>query len=87
MANLTKTQLRAKLQKLYDLIEEAKSDLDDLQNDAESERDDIEPYDGMDDLTEQQMERYEWFDSAVDQIGYAVDNMQDALDNLSEVID
>lgn len=83
---MTKTQLKAKLQKLYDLIEEVKPDLEDLQGDAECERDDIEPYEGKDDLTPAQEERQEWFDSAIDQIGNAIDNLQDALDNLDEVL-
>ena len=75
MANLTKTQLKAKLGKLHDLIEEAKNALEDLQDDVACERDGIVPYEDKDELTESQEERYEFFDGAVDQIGYAVDNL------------
>ena len=64
MANLTKTQVKSKVQKLYDKIMDIEAKLEDLQSDVEFERDEIEPYENKDDLTEQQEERQEWLDNA-----------------------
>ena len=85
MANLTKTQVIKEIERVYELIDNLKSDLESFQSDVEFERDDIEPYEGKDDLTPAQEERQEWFDNACDSLGYAVDNLEEALSNLDAI--
>lgn len=85
MANLTRTQLRKRIRELIEQAENLKSDLEEIQSEAEDERDSIEPYDGKDELTEQQEERQGWFECACDQIDYALDNIDEFINNLEEI--
>ena len=80
MANLTKTQIKAKVKNLIEQISTIRMELEELQSDVEMERDDIEPYEGKDDLTEAQEERQEWLDNAASQIEEMVMNLQEAED-------
>lgn len=52
----------------------------DLLADVEETRDNIEPYDDKDDLTDQQQERYDWLDDCATAL-------QDSLDTLSDYED
>lgn len=52
----------------------------DLLADVEETRDNIEPYEDKDDLTDQQQERYDWLDDCVTAL-------QDSLDTLSDYED
>lgn len=49
----------------------------DLLADVEETRDNIEPYEDKDDLTDQQQERYDWLDDCATAL-------QDSLDTLSD---
>lgn len=80
MANLTKTQIKAKVKNLVEQISTIRMELEELQSDVEMERDDIEPYEGKDDLTEAQEERQEWLDNAASQIEEMVMNLQEVED-------
>jgi len=56
MANLTKNQIKARLKKIVEILEDAKMLLDELQSDTQEEADNIEPYGDKWELTEQQEE-------------------------------
>ena len=85
MANLTKVQIRNRVAKLYEQIDDLKCELEGLQGDVECERDDIEPYEGRDELTQSQEERSEWLDGSANSISSAVDRLGEALESLDEV--
>ena len=85
MANITKTQIKSKLNDLFERISTIRMELEELQSDVEMERDDIEPYEGKDDLTEQQEERQEWLDNTAYTIGEMVDSLNEAEDKQYEI--
>lgn len=82
MANLTKTQAIKRAQKLKDQIDALLLEIEELQSDLQEEADDVEPYEGKDDLTLQQEERQEWLQEAADQIQEALDQIQEGADQL-----
>lgn len=82
---LNKTQIKAKVKNLVEQISTIRMELEDLQSDVEMERDDIEPYEGKDDLTEAQEERQEWLDNAASQIEEMVMSLQEAEDRESDL--
>lgn len=85
MAELTRTQIKKMLNELWDNGELGKLDsaidnaidaIDCLISDVEEERDNIEPYENKDDLTEQQQERYDWLDNLVDDLNNLKDDLE-----------
>lgn len=85
MANITKTQIKSKLKDLFERISTIRMELEELQSDVEMERDDIEPYEGKDDLTEAQEERQEWLDNTAHTIEEMVNSLQEAEDKECEI--
>lgn len=86
---MTKTQLRSRknkiyeqLQKIYEMLEDAQSELENLREEAEETIDEIEPYDGADDLTPEQEERQEWFDETLVPLEEAYDYLDGIKDNI-----
>ena len=67
---MTKTQIKKKLETILNYIQ-------DLYDEVEEARDSIEPYEGKEDLTDQQEERYEWLSELDSQL-------EDACNNLGE---
>ena len=65
---MTKTQIKAQISKIRDLILE-------LKDEVEITIDDIEPYDGKDDLTPQQEERQEWLEEVMNELENASDSL------------
>ena len=84
---MTKTQLKARLAKIIEMLNEAQSLMDDLATEAEETRDSIEPYENHYDLTDQQQERYDFFDNAVDTLGDEASNLTDMIYNLKYLQD
>lgn len=83
---MTKTQARARINKLFNegilgkldnAICSAIEELEDLIYDCEDTRDSIEPYEDKDDLTEEQQERYEWFDDLVSELESFKSDLED----------
>ena len=85
MATYTKTQLKKRINDLKEKISDLRMELEELQSDLESESSDIEPYENKYELTPQQEERQEWLDSTAENVGYAVDSMNEAEEYLDEV--
>ena len=55
------------------------------QSDLEMEANDIEAYEGRNELTELQQERQEWLENTASTISDTVTSLQDAEDNLDYV--
>ena len=67
---MTKTQIKKRLGTILNYIQ-------DLYDEVEEARDSIEPYEGKEDLTDQQEERYEWLDELASQLEDACDNLEE----------
>lgn len=83
---MTRTQARARLNKLYSegclgklnaIIGACIDELDDLISECEETKDEIEPYEGKDDLTEEQEERYSWFDELITDLESLKSDLED----------
>lgn len=83
---MTRTQARAILNKLYNegclgklnsILGECIEELDSLISECEETRDEIEPYEGKEDLTEQQQERYDWFDELISDLESLKSDLED----------
>lgn len=82
---MTKTQIKAELNKIVEMLNEAQERLDNLSYDVEEERDSIEPYENRNDLTEQQEERYEWLDETLDTINDKANDLTDIISDLEYI--
>lgn len=83
---MTKTQAKKVLKELYtkgvlgkldSAICEAIEEIESVISDMEETRDSIEPYENKDELTDQQQERYDWFDSLIDDLNELKDSLDD----------
>lgn len=96
MANLTKTQIKANLNKLWDkeelgklngAIDNAIDVVDSMISDVEDERDSIEPYENKDDLTDKQQERYDWLDELANELNEFKDKLEDWQSEMGSLYD
>lgn len=85
MANITKKQIKSRINKIKELIENARLELDELKDDVEYEIDCIEPYDGKDDLTPQQEERQEWLEDTHSTLDDQVYSLEEIISYLEEI--
>lgn len=85
MANITKNQIRARLKKIVEMLEQVKSDLDDLQMETQEEADSIEPYGDKWELTEQQEERQESLQELADEMETQSDNLEEIRETLENL--
>ena len=76
---MTKTQAKAALRKLMERIDDINAELYDLKAELEETAENIEPYEGYNDLTPEHEERQEWFEGAAS----ALEDLIDAIDNAS----
>ena len=82
---MTKTQIKSELNKIIEMLNEAQERLDTLSYDVEEARDSIEPYENRNDLTDQQQERYEWLDEALDTINDKANELTDIINDLEYI--
>ena len=82
---MTKTQIKAELAKIIEMLNEAQERLDNLSYDVEDTRDSIEPYENREELTDQQQERYEWLDEALDTINDKANDLTDIISDLEYI--
>lgn len=73
---MTKTQVKSRIKKLLDKLGDIKAEMYDLRDEVEETRDNIEPYEGYNDLTSEQEERQEWFSDMYDYLDSAVDELE-----------
>lgn len=86
MPIITKNQIRSQLKKILELLEQASDKLADLQNDTSEEVDNIEPYEGKEELTPQQEERQEELQEIADQLDEQISNLDDIKSELENII-
>ena len=66
-------------------IVHALEELEDFIGECEDTRDSIEPYENKDDLTEQQQERYDWFDELVCDLEDIKSNIEELEYNINDL--
>lgn len=66
------------------MSKQRRQEIEDLQCEVE-EYDNINPYEGKDELTPQQEERQEWFDESNSSLQEAVSSIEECMDRLDEV--
>lgn len=74
---MTKSQAKASLRKILEKTAELKDQVEDLKNEAEETAENIEPYEGKNDLMDAQLERQEWFE----ELASSLEELYDSLDN------
>lgn len=79
---MTKTEAKKKLKEIGSLIEQALDLLSDLGYEVSDTIDEIEPYEGREELTEQQEERKEWFEGLQDEIDEIDYNLESATETI-----
>ena len=67
---MTKAQIKKKLGTILKYIRSLHGEVEDI-------RDSIEPYEGKEDLTDQQEERYEWLDELISQLEDAYSSLEE----------
>ena len=85
MANITRKQIKNQIEKLIEQLNELYSDLEDLKLGTEDEADSIEPYEYNDDLTSAQEERKEWLEGCAEQLGQALEEVENAISSLEYI--
>lgn len=82
---MTKTQIRAIVDKIKDELFNAGWKIKDLQSDVEEESENIEPYEGRNELTPQQEERQEWLENASETLEQAINDFDELISTLEEI--
>lgn len=77
---MTKTQAKSKLRKLKEMLENITCEIEDLKQDIDDTAESIEPYEGCNDLTQEQYDRQEWFE----EVG---SNLEDLIDSINQFTD
>ena len=85
MANITKNQIKSRLKKILECLEQQRDLLEELKDEIESESYDIEPYEGKDDLTDAQYERQEWLEDSASQIDDQLSTLEDVISCLDGI--
>ena len=83
---MTKSEMKARIRKALEALGNIKDELDDMKSEAECTYDEIEPYEGRNDLTEAQEERQEWFESVADALGNLYDDIEERQCELEELL-
>lgn len=84
---MTKTQIRSQLRKLLERLSLIKDDLQDLENEVEETRDNIEPYGDAYELTEAQEEKQEWCDDLAYEMQNLVDNIEEGINEIEDKLE
>lgn len=85
MAEITKSQIKRRAEKIAEKLEELETMIRELQEETQNEADSIEPYEGKDDLTTQQEERAAWLEEAADNLETQADNLADIIAELEGI--
>lgn len=84
---MTKAQIKKQASQLLDKLTELKCELEDFQGLVQDESDNMEPYEGKNDLTEKQQERQEWLEDFASIIDDAANSLQEAEDTIQDKLD
>ena len=85
MTNLTKTQAKKRIAEPVEKLTELQNELDDLTCELQNEAEEIEPYEGKDELTEQQEQRQEWLEETAETMETQTDNLLDIIYELEAI--
>lgn len=80
---MTKTQVKVRLREILASVGDLRDLIEELQSDVQDVVDEIEPYEGKDELTEAQAERQEWFE----EVGNVLEEADDKLSELEWELD
>jgi chromosome segregation ATPase len=84
MANITKTQIKKRLEELSIKLEDLQGDIEELNDEVNDEVNDIEPYEGKDDLTPDQEERQEWLEDLSSSLDDVISSLEDVDSTLQD---
>lgn len=76
MADLNKKDIKKRVSEMLDKLNDIKTELEELASDVENESENIEPYEGRNELTIQQQERQEWLDECQEALESAVSDIE-----------
>lgn len=82
---MTKNEAKKWIREILEKVAELRETADDLNNEAEYTYDEIEPYEGRDELTPAQEERQEWFRDLTDKLSDAVSSLDTIESDLEEM--
>lgn len=82
---MTKNEAKKWIREILEKVAELRETADDLNNEAEYTYDEIEPYEGRDELTPAQEERQEWFRDLTDKLSDAVSSLETIESDLEEM--
>lgn len=82
---MTKNEAKKWIREILEKVAELRETADDLNNEAEYTYDEIEPYEGRDELTPAQEERQEWFRELTDKLSDAVSSLETIESDLEEM--
>ena len=82
---MTKNEAKKWIREILEKVAELRETADDLNNEAEYTYDEIEPYEGRDELTPAQEVRQEWFRELTDKLGDAVSSLDTIESDLEEM--
>ena len=82
---MTKNEAKKWIREILEKVAELRETADDLNNEAEYTCDEIEPYEGRDELTPAQEERQEWFRELTDKLSDAVSSLDTIESDLEEM--
>lgn len=83
---MTKNQWKRRLGELAEKCRALYSELEEAKDDLSADYDDIEPYEGRDELTPQQEERQEWLDNLASEIDDGMSSLEYLAENLEDEI-
>ena len=84
---MTKSEAKKLVRELLSKVWELKDATEDLAAEVDDTYNDIEPYEGRDELTAAQEERQEWFSELNDKLNEAVSALETIDDDLNAMID
>ena len=83
--NMTKSEAKARIKQLLEVLGNFKDEVECLKNDAEYTQDEIEPYEGRSELTEAQQERLDWFEELTNTLQDLFDSVEEYQGTLEEM--
>ena len=82
---MTKNEAKRVIRELLNQVDDLRFALEDLERDASETCDEIEPYEGRDELTPAQEERQEWFSDLSDKMNEALSELDNIQGDLEEM--
>ena len=81
---MTRHEIIKELRRLTDKLSDLQSSFQFLKDEVEEAKDAIEPYEGMDSLTQKQTANYEWLGNLWSELDSLDENLDDAISALDD---